>query len=226
MIRIAAVPRSFALLVALALLAPLAGCRAAKEKYYDSLEKVGVERRELLVSRVDKARDAQQEAQEQFRDALQQFQAVVGYSGGELEKVYEKLLAEYESSVARAEEVRERIRKVEEVANSLFREWQTEIGQYDDPALRADSEAKLRATRRRFDQLLVVMKRSAEPMKPVLDTLHDQVLYLKHNLNARALGSLQGTAQQLETDVTALVAEIEGSIAEADAFIQEMRAGK
>lgn len=226
MIRLTSVPRFSALLVALALLAPLGGCRAAKEKYYDSLEKVGVERRELLVSRVDKARDAQQEAQEQFRDALQQFQAVVGYSGGELEKVYEKLLAEYESSVARAEEVRERIRKVEEVAASLFREWQAEIGQYDDPVLRADSESKLRATRRRYDQLVTVMKRSAEPMKPVLEKLHDQVLYLKHNLNARALGSLQGTAQQLETDVTALVAEIEGSIAEADAFIQEMRAGK
>ena len=209
-----------------ALLLLLPGCRAAKEKYYDSLEKVGLERRELLVSRVDKAREAQKDAQEQFEDALEQFQAVVGYTGGDLEKMYGKLSSEYEASARRAEEVRERIRKVEEVARSLFEEWKTEIGQYRDPALRRESEAKLAATRRRYDQLLVVMKRSAEPMEPVLARLHDQVLYLKHNLNARALGSLQGTAQALEADVTRLVAEIETSIAEADAFIREMRAEK
>ena len=49
-----------ALVVALLLVLP--GCRAVKEKYFDSLEKVGVERRELLVSRVDKAREAQKDA--------------------------------------------------------------------------------------------------------------------------------------------------------------------
>lgn len=209
-----------------ALLLLLPGCRAAKEKYYDSLEKVGLERRELLVSRVDKAREAQKDAQEQFQDALEQFQAVVGYTGGDLEKMYDKLSGEYEASAKRAEEVRERIRKVEEVARSLFDEWKSEVGQYRDPALRRESEAKLAATRKRYDQLLVVMKRSAEPMEPVLARLNDQVLYLKHNLNARALGSLQGTAQALEADVTRLVAEIETSIAEADAFIREMRAEK
>lgn len=214
--------RAAGLLVALLVVGT--GCRAAREKYYDSLEKVGVERRDLLVSRVDKAREAQQDAQEQFQDALEQFQAVVGYTGGDLEKMYDKLSGEYEASARRAEEVRERIRKVEEVARSLFDEWKTEIGQYTDPALRRESEAKLAATRRRYDQLLAVMKRAAEPMEPVLARLHDQVLYLKHNLNARALGSLQGTARELEADVARLVAEIETSIAEADAFIREMRA--
>ncbi len=123
-----------------------------------------------------------------------------------------------------ADEVRERIRKVEEVARSLFDEWKQEIGEYGDPALRRESERSLAATRQRYEQLLVVMKRSAEPMGPVLAKLHDQVLFLKHNLNARALGSLQGTAQALEADVDRLVVEMQASIAEADSFIREMRA--
>ena len=211
-----------ALVVALLLVLP--GCRAVKEKYFDSLEKVGVERRELLVSRVDKAREAQKDAQEQFQDALEQFQAVVGYDGGDLEKMYNKLSAEYEASVRRADEVRERIAKVEEVARSLFVEWNTEIGQYKDAAMRRESQAALRVTQQRYEQLLAVMKSSIGPMQPVLDRLRDQVLYLKHNLNARALGSLTGTAQQLEADVAALVDRIEASVAEADAFIRQMRA--
>jgi ElaB/YqjD/DUF883 family membrane-anchored ribosome-binding protein len=200
------------------------GCRAAREEYFKALEKVGIEKRELLVHRVDKAKDAQAEAQEQFKDALEKFQALVGYKGGDLEAMYKKLSAEYDDSVRRADEVRERVRKVEEVAQSLFDEWRREIGQYGDAALRQESERQLAQTQARYRQLVQVMKRSLEPMEPVLGKLHDQVLFLKHNLNARALGSLQGTASSLQVDVDALVAQMATSIAEADRFILEMRA--
>jgi len=211
-------------LLTLALLA--GGCRAAREKYYGALEKIGIEKRELLVHRVDKAKEAQQEAQEQFKDALEEFQALVGYQGGDLEAMYQKLSGEYEASVRRADEVRERVRKVEEVAQSLFDEWKREIGQYGDAELRRASERQLEATRARYGQLVQVMKRSTQPMEPVLGRLHDQVLFLKHNLNARALGSLAGTARTLQADVDALVAEMQTSIAEADRFIAEMKAAK
>ncbi|MBZ0089557.1 MAG: DUF2959 domain-containing protein [Thermoanaerobaculia bacterium] len=204
----------------------LAGCKAAREKYYGALEKVGIEKRELLVHRVDKAKEAQQDAQEQFKDALEEFQALVGHQGGDLEAMYKKLSGEYEASVRRADEVRERVRKVEEVAQSLFDEWRAEIGQYGDASLRRESERQLEATRARYGQLVQVMKRSTQPMEPVLGKLHDQVLFLKHNLNARALGSLSGTAKTLQADVDALVAQMQTSIAEADRFIAEMKATK
>jgi len=216
-------------LLALALLAaalPPAGCRAAREEYYKALEKVGIEKRDLLVRRVDKAKEAQQEAQAQFKDALEEFQALVGYQGGDLEAMYRKLSGEYEESVKRADEVRERVRKVEEVAQSLFDEWRKEIAQYGDAELRRESERQLEATRARYGQLVQVMKRSTQPMEPVLGKLHDQVLFLKHNLNARALGSLSGTAKNLQSDVDALIVEMQGSIAEADRFIAEMKAAK
>jgi len=215
-----------ALLTLLLLALPLAGCQAAREEYYRALEKVGVEKRELLVHRVDKAKQAQQEAQEQFKDALEEFQALVGHQGGDLEAMYKKLSAEYEDSVKRADEVRERVRKVEEVAQSLFDEWRREIAQYGDAELRQESERQLEATRARYGQLVQVMKRSTQPMEPVLGKLHDQVLFLKHNLNARALGSLSGTAKNLQADVDALIAQMQGSIAEADRFIAEMKAAR
>lgn len=213
-----ALPPLFACLTLLA-----GGCKQAREKYYNTLERVGVERRELLVSRVGRAREAQQEAQQEFKDALEQFQAVVGYDGGDLEKMYAKLSGAYDDARARADAVTERIRKVEEVAGSLFEEWRREIGEYRDPALRAESERELAATRRRYDQLLAVMKKAARPMEPVLARLHDQVLFLKHNLNARALGSLQGTARELEVEVGDLLTQMQASIAEADRFIAEMK---
>lgn len=214
--------RSFVILV---LLLALSGCKLARDRYYKALEKVGVEKRELLVSRVDKARESQVEAQQQFKDALEQFQALVGYTGGDLEAMYGKLSSEYEASAKQAAEVNDRIAKVEHVAQSLFEEWQREIGQYQDAGLRRESERELTATRDRYRQVLVAMQRSAKSMDPVLGRLHDQVLFLKHNLNARALGSLSGTAKSLELEVGGLLQQMQTSIAEADRFIAEMKAG-
>jgi hypothetical protein len=60
-------------------------------------------------------------------------------------------------------------------------------------------------------------------MDPVLKRFNDQVLYLKHNLNAQAIASLQTTAAGIDTDVSALIKDMEASIAEADDFIKQMK---
>ena len=198
------------------------GCKATREQYFDTLAKVGYERREILVNRVGEARESQQKAQEEFKDALSEFQALVGYDGGELEKMYNKVSASYEDAKQRADDVNEKIRKVENVGESLFKEWEAELGQYDNAAYRRQSEQDLRDTRRRYAEVVEVMEKAAATMDPVLSKLEDQVLFLKHNLNARALGSLQGTADELQTDITKLIGEMEASIAEADRFIAEM----
>ena len=44
------------------------------------------------------------------------------------------------------------------------------------------------------------MKRAEQSMQPVLRTLRDNVLYLKHNLNAQAIGALRGEFGVLKTD--------------------------
>ncbi len=69
------------------------------------------------------------------------------------------------------------------------------------------------------------MKRAEEKIQPVLAVFHDQVLYLKHNLNARAITALQGEMVSLEKDVALLVREMEASIKEADQFINQLQNG-
>ena len=210
---------SFVLVAALLVSSP--GCMRCGA-YYDAMEKLGYEKRDLLVKRVDSAREAQQEAQQQFRDTLQEFQTLVGYKGGELESKYEKLRSEYEDASSRAEAVRTRIANVRDVANRLFQEWSTEIGQFTSNDLRVESQRELDLTRRRYQEVLTVMERASKRMDPVLAKLNDQVLFLKHNLNARALGSLKSTAEALQVEVGKLVTDMEASIAEASKFIDEM----
>ncbi len=196
---------------------------ACETAYYNTMEKIGIHKREILVDRVEDARDAQQDAQEQFKSALEQFKSVVPVEGSELEKVYERLAGEYGDSQAAASEVRERISSIESVAEALFDEWEDELDQYSSRELRRDSERQLRETRDKYKQLIKVMHNAEDRLNPVLEAMEDQVLYLKHNLNARAIQSLRSEVVKINRDVDALLAAMEKAINEADEFIREMR---
>ncbi len=192
---------------------------ACSSMYYSALEKVGIEKREILVDRLEAAREAQSDSQEQFKDALERLQALAGYNGGDLEDLYHDLSQEYDDSRAQAQKVRERVAAVKEVADALFREWEDELAQYSDPGLKRRSRRQLNETRARFARLATAMDQATASMDPVLAGLHDQVLFLKHNLNARAVGSLSDTVDQLQADVTRLINQMQSAIVEADRFI-------
>jgi hypothetical protein len=192
------------------------GCSKA---YYAALETVGFEKRHLLARRVEAGRDAQREAQAQFQTTLDRFKALTGFEGGELEARYRELSGEFERCEARAGEVRERIAGIRDVAEALFDEWESEIASMHDASLRRGSEQRLKDTRAQYQRLLAAMTRAEKKMDPVLTAFRDQVLYLKHNLNARAIASLEGNVAGIERDVDALVREMQDAIAEADRFV-------
>lgn len=200
-------------------LALLGGCSSA---YYKTMESFGVEKRDILVDRVEEARDAQDSASEQFASALEQFRATVNFDGGNLEKIYDRLNSEYESSVSEAQDVSDRIDAVEHVATDLFKEWDQELEQYSRKDLRNSSARLLKDTRTRYGKLMTSMRRAETSMQPVLDAFHDQVLYLKHNLNARAIGALRNELDTIERDTARLITQMQKAIADANAFIDSM----
>jgi Skp family chaperone for outer membrane proteins len=205
------------LAVVIALL--LGGCQSM---YYGAMEKIGIEKRDILVDRVDNAREAQQEAKDQFESALEKFIAVTDYSGGDLEKQYKTLKSEYEDTISRAETVRDKIKSVEDVADALFDEWQAELKQYSSADLRRSSERQLKATKKSYSILITAMKSAEKKIDPVLAAFNDRVLYLKHNLNANAIASLKRQRKSVETDIQGLIKDMNKSIAEADKFIKSM----
>lgn len=204
--------------------AVLAGCQATREVYYNASEKyLGYAKRERLVNRVEAARDEQEQAKQQFASALEQFKSVVNFDGGKLESVYNKLQKEYERCEDRAEAVRSRIADVKNVATALFSEWDSDIGQMSDASLKSTSQKLRDDTYASYAELIDRMNKAAATMDPVLTKFKDRVLFLKANLNARAIASLRGTEVELGSDIDQLIAEMERSIAEADAFIESMK---
>lgn len=197
----------------------LASCTST---YYRAMESIGIEKRDILADRIEETRDAQADAKEQFSSALEQYRSVVQFDGGDLEDVYDRLNGEYESSVERADEVRERIDSVEQVAEDLFEEWEEEIDAYADPDLARQSRTLLADTRTDYRDVVAAMQRAEQSMEPVLTLFNDQVMFLRHNLNARAIGALETELANLEEATATLVEEMEIAIAEASSFIEAM----
>jgi hypothetical protein len=205
--------------VSAVLVVALAGCQAA---YYRTMEALGRPKREILVERVGEARDAQENVKKQFQTALTQFSFVVRIPSSQLQETYDDLKAEFDLCESRANDVSRRIDDVGSVAEALFKEWESELGQYTNSDLRRTSEQELWQTREQYDELIGAMEQAEKKTTPVLGAFRDQVLFLKHNLNAQAIAALQEEFVSIETDVAKLVQELDASIAAADRFISAM----
>lgn len=196
----------------------LSGCQSA---YYSAMEKVGYQKRDILTSRVKSARESQEQAKQEITSVLEEFGKVVSYQGGDLEAQYKKMAGKLEDAEDSAGRVRRHVKEVQDVGEALFAEWKEELSLYSSPDLRAKSERQMRATRGRYDDMISAMKRAEGRLEPALKPMRDQVLFLKHNLNARAIAGIKGEVAKVDAQVTLLVNELSRSIAEADKFIKD-----
>lgn len=194
----------------------LASCSSA---YYSAMEKVGIHKRDIMVDRVVDAKESQQEAQEQFKSALEEMTALINFDGGDLETQYNVIQEQYEDSKEAAEHVSSRIEKIADVSDALFEEWQDEIEEISSTSLKRQSTTKLRETQRRYQSLMKSMRKAESKMAPVLSALKDNSLFLKHNLNAKAVGALQGEMVSIKRDVSALISDMNLAIEQSQKFI-------
>ena len=194
----------------------LSGCNSV---YYKTMEQFGKEKRHILKSDVKDVRQSQTKAQREFQDALTTVKELYGFSGGDLEQFYKRLKTNYEDCESRANQIEKRINTVEEVAADLFKEWDAEIAQIQNPEMKASSLQSYADSKEQYERLQKVMKDSTKGMYPVLAKLRDTMLYLKHNLNAKAVGVMGGEVDSIEQDVEKLIFDMNASVDEAEVFI-------
>jgi len=200
------------------------GLVSCQSVYYKTMKSLGKEKRDILVKRVIESKKDQQETKEKLQTTLESFQQLTGFQGGDLEKAYKKLNSQYEDAQGQANKLHDRIHSIDQVSNDMFKEWQSEINQMSNAKLKAQSAAMLRDAKQRQSSYMTAMRKTESQLTSVLKSFQDQVLFLKHNLNARAIGSLKGTSAQINTDVTALTKSIDNSMQEADKLISSLNA--
>ncbi len=206
-------------LLSLILLTGVIGCQSA---YYSAMEKVGTHKREILIDRIEQTTDSQNDAKEEFISALAQLSTLINFDGKELQEQFELSKEHYDASKEAADEISQKIDDIEHVAEALFDEWRGEIEQYSNQSLKSQSRLRLNQTNRRYQKVINSMHISEERMAPVLAALKDNMLYLKHNLNARAIGALKSEYRSIKTNVDQLILDMNISIENSQSFIKTL----
>lgn len=210
-------------LLSIALLLSLTACGTVQKVQYSALEKVGIHKRDILVDRIESTTETQQETKKQFQSAYEELASLVKVDDAGLEKKYKKMAKAVEQSEEKAEELNERIASVDEVAKALFAEWNAELKEYQSASLRQASAKNLRTTEQRYAALYQKMQASQKRVAPVLRVMQDNTLYLKHNLNARAVNGISNEVLLIEGKVAELIKQMEASINESNQFVKSMR---
>ena len=187
--------------------------------YYSARESIGEHKREIVVYQVEQACVSLQETRDEFEDALERFKNLVCVNESGLEHKYNLLNRQYQFCRSKSDAVSNRIRAIEEVSEALFVEWESELNEYTNRALRNNSKLQLKAARQNYARLIKAMQRAESKIQPVLAAFKDQVLYLKHNLNARAIAALQHEFIEISIDISQLIQAMEQTIAEANLFV-------
>ncbi|NOQ65419.1 MAG: DUF2959 family protein [Methyloprofundus sp.] len=190
-----------------------------KHVYYRTKESLGQHKRDLVVMRVEEASDSLQETKVQFSDALERFKSVVQVQEGTLEDKYKLLKQQFDFCSMRSEHVANRIVAIEEVSEALFKEWEAELKEYTNRSLRAQSRQQLKLSKQHYARLIKAMHKAEQKIQPVLGAFRDQVLFLKHNLNANAITALQQEFAEIALDISQLILAMEKSISEANHFV-------
>lgn len=204
------------------LLLSLTACGTTQNIKYSVLEKAGIHKRDILVDRIEKTSEVQEEAKEDFQSAYERLSELVDVDDAGLESQYKKLQNAVDVSENRSNELQSRIASVDSVAKDLFAEWREELTQYTSANLRRQSENNLKMTEQRYAVIYRQMQNSYARVQPVLQVLQDNTLYLKHNLNARAISGITNEVLSVEDKVAQLIVQMEKSIRESKQFIDSM----
>jgi len=183
----------------------------------------GVKQAENLVKKTEASAKAITEAREQIKTTLDGYNALIEGNVEDTKKAYGNLQKEMDRSDDRAEDVGKRIDEMNVEADKYFADWTRSLDGISSPDLRARSEERMKDARSRYDQILATTGKAGDMFASFIQNLRDQVTYLGHDLNPRALASLEGDATKLNTAAESFFGKIDSAIDEATSYAASLR---
>lgn len=193
-----------------------------RKVYYHARESLGHHKRDIVVCHVEQACESLEETKVHFEGAMERFKRIVVIDETTLEYKYNLLQQQYDLCKAKADAVSNRIQAIDDVSRALFTEWEAELKEYTNRALKSRSRQQLKLSQQHYTKLIRAMRRAETRILPVLSAFKDQVLFLKHNLNAQAIAAIEHEFLEISLDMSALIKAMEQTILEANLFVASL----
>jgi len=174
---------------------------------------------EDLVSKARAAERESVETREDFAAAFLSYQRLTAPQALELEKLCDEFEDAVDACENRSEDLDDRIETIRREKEELVKDWTEELEHFTSDAVRKKSAVQMQETDARAQRLLDALEKLQGRMKPVLLKLQDYRLFFDHNLNARAIATLQDTYKEFDAECKALESEIGKAQGEIAAFL-------
>jgi tetratricopeptide (TPR) repeat protein len=181
----------------------------------------GQYKRDLLLDRIEKARQSHEQAKKQFEVVLANYSNIIDANAGDIRGEYNKLNRECKRARKITKDINRSVQDVQDVGKPLFRSWEDELSEYKNEDIRRTSEEQLEIARSNYLKLVHTMKSSESIISTVLTSLNDQVLFMSHNLNTKALSLFGKEVTSLKGKVDELVKHMQNAIKDAETFVDE-----
>ena len=179
--------------------------------YYNTWELLGKEKRDVLKMNMEDVDDQQKDVEEKVSDTLALIRKNYNFKEGKLEATYDRMKEDYEDAKSLADDYSEQVQKTIDIADDLFDEWEDEAKELSNANYRTTSLKQLRQTKASFKRSEKSMRRVENSLNKLLKSYNDQVVYLKHSLNAKAVGNLKAELSEIKRNIEILSSRIEKS---------------
>jgi chromosome segregation ATPase len=179
---------------------------------------------EDLVECVRSADEEAAEARTDFDTAFTLYQRVTTPQAAELDELADDFADTIESCRERFEDLAARRDKIDREAQALFQGWNEELARFSLDVLRAKSAAMLADTEKRTERVQKALERMQARMEPVVKKLEDYALFFHHNLNPRAIATLEDTYKDFDEEYRTLSSELGKARAEIAQFLANFEA--
>lgn len=190
--------------------------------YYSTMETLGSHKRDILVDRVKDCADRMDKAKQEFQALNTKLEKITKADISKVDSLYKELNSQSKKCHSKAIDLDRRVNNIRTVGKDLFREWEEELEEYHNETFRRSSEKRMEERRRKYLETVHLLKSAQKYSEPALSSASDYVLFLKHNLNAQALNSLDNEIDTVQQKIKFLVEKMELATDNARNFLVEM----
>ncbi|MDH3591349.1 MAG: DUF2959 domain-containing protein, partial [Planctomycetota bacterium] len=152
-----------------------------------------------LVSSIEQVYVNSEIAKQQIKVAYQNLATITSSDfEGDAVTAYNEFVLTVKASEKQAEKLRGSVEPMKKLAGPVFEQWAKDLASYQSTTMRQRSQARLAATRERYDAVVA----AADPVLATYDlfnrNLQDHVLYLSHDLNPAALADVQNEVKKVK----------------------------
>jgi len=134
-------------------------------------------------------------------------------------QAYRAFVGSLDESERHSEQLKSSVRAMRTAAQTVFEQWDVDLAQIASVTLRERSEARLEATRQRYQALFAAVRGAEVSYDGFHRSMRDLSLFLAHDLNKQAVAEVREDARRIADLVEDLDGRFERSLQAASRYL-------